>query len=98
MLISLRLLYREREGYLGNARVALERIDCFIDIANYTRMLDADYMVGWDCIKWGCSLLVCHGYKFTLVMVAVMEGSSALSSVNGIIISIIFLEKIYLLV
>ena len=73
-----------REGYLGYARVALERIDCFIDIADYGWMFDAGDMVGWDCVEWSCSLLVCHGY----VCIGVGcggEGSSCIkSSANAV--------------
>lgn len=36
-------------------------------------MFDAGDMVGWDCVEWSCSLLVCHGYICILGLVAVVK-------------------------
>lgn len=36
---------------LGNSRISVKRVDCFVDIFDYGGMLDADYPSRRDCVE-----------------------------------------------
>lgn len=55
------LLFGDR-AYSSDAAIALEGVDCFVDVLDDGWVFNADDGSLRDLVEWGCSgLLVCHG-------------------------------------